>query len=596
MRRLWSLKTGSLFWRLLTAVGTVVVATLMLSYIILSSIFESVFARQLAAKMLEDARGVSIWAEPYLASGQLDEDELRAHRFWLGHVTEGRLWLVNASGVVVADTGDEPKDFRGTRLNHDWVRLVLSGGTLRETGDDPWLGSAITVGYPITRGESVIGGVFLFVPPTRIWEVSADLRFRLGLTIFSAAMIGLFASLALSRSFSRPIERLSAYAAHLGQKRFDAPVQVTGIREFEGLAEALRSAAAQLQAAFDDLVEEKQRVHLLIQEMAEGVVAVDERRALLLVNPQAGRLLGLPGPFAGLPLEAAGLPPELSAAFGRALDPQAPVAGQVQFRCGGLEVEGHVTPVITAARKLAGAVAVMQDVTAESQLRRMRENFVANVSHELRGPLASLSAGVEAMHDGLVREEARPRYLKAMLSEIGRLRRLVDELLDLSRLDAGMMQIPQEEFDLSPLCEGLAEKWEPRCNAGGIRLVNDVPRLRVVANYDRIEEILSNFLDNAVRFTPPGGTIRLFAFSEGEMIRLGVADTGVGIAPEHLPHLWDRFYKVDPARTRTSGVGTGLGLSIVKQLVERLGGEVAVSSAVGRGSTFSFTLVAARRP
>ncbi|HLN63273.1 MAG TPA: ATP-binding protein, partial [Symbiobacteriaceae bacterium] len=396
----------------------------------------------------------------------------------------------------------------------------------------------------------------------------------------------------LARSFARPIEQMAKFAAGLGQQQFAGTLPAPGIAEFEKLADTLTSAGNQLQGAFDALYDEKQRMQSLIRHMAEGVVAVDEDRKVLMVNPAAAQLLGEPGPFDGLDLGEAGFPAPLAETLGQVVVQDE--SEVVHFRCGATEISARVSPAVERSGRAYGAVALLRDVTADAQLRRMRENFVANVSHELRGPLAALSAGVEAMNDGLIGPEARPRYLGAMLSEIGRLRRLVDNLMELSRLDAGMLDIPQEEFDLEPLCEGLLEKWEPRANAAKVTLRSEVGHLRVVANYDRVEEILTNFLDNALRFTPAGGTVRLFAGREGDMVRAGVQDTGVGIAREHLPHLWERFYKVDPARTRTRGAGTGLGLSIVRQLVEHMGGEVHVQSEPGKGSTFSFTLVAAR--
>jgi signal transduction histidine kinase len=370
--------------------------------------------------------------------------------------------------------------------------------------------------------------------------------------ILGAALLGLIAVYALCRIFARPIARTT--------------VALAG---------------------------EKQRIDWVIADMAEGVIAIDEDRRVLLVNPAAGRALGLPGPFVGLPLGAAGFPAPLAEALEQVADPTGPGQRQLQFACGGEELHARISRVGTQPEQPCVAVALLQNVTTETQLRRLRENFVANVSHELRGPLASLSAGVEAMHDGMIPEAARPRFLSSILAEIARLRRLVDDLLELSRLDAGTVEIAQEEFDLQPLCEGLADIWEPRISAAGLMLKVECPHLRVVANYDKVEEVLANFLENAIRFTEGGGVIRIFARPEGDFVRAGVADMGVGITKEHLAHIWDRFYKVDPARTRTRDAGTGLGLAIVKQLVERLGGEVAVQSEPGEGSVFSFTLVAA---
>lgn len=359
------------------------------------------------------------------------------------------------------------------------------------------------------------------------------------------------------------------------------------------VGDARRRAVALADEMTGELQRSNQELQALIAHMAEGVIAVDEERGLL-VNPAASRILGMPGPFGDSPLEQVGFPEPLVEALQAALQAQgAAEATEIAFTCGGAELQARVSPVAPEAGAPLGAVALIQDITAQSRLRRMRENFVANVSHELRGPLASLSAVVEAMRDGLISEQGRPRYLQTILAEIDRLRRLTDDLLELSRLDAGMVRLPLEEFDLRPLCEAVAEKMGPRAASSGVSLTWDCPTQRVVANWDRVEEILSNFLDNALRYTPAGGSVHVAVTREGQAVRIAVADTGVGIAREHLPHIWDRFYKVDPARTRTPGGGTGLGLSIVRQLVELLGGEVAVESEPGQGSTFSFTLVAA---
>jgi signal transduction histidine kinase len=582
----------TLFGRLMMAFGVVVIAVLLLSMLILGDWVESAFKRQLAEVMVQDALGVSIWAAPLVQQHDVPAD-LRQEIPWLHVITEGQLWVVDASGEVLADSGI-PSRFRGTVINHPWLDEVLAGHVVQKMTPDPWLGSAITVGRPIELDGKVVGAVFLFSAPTRLHAAISQFRLLVVVTMLSAAMLGLFAAYTLSRTFSRPIEAMSRFADHLGRGLDTPELPTADVAEFDQLARALTDAAAQLQAAFGALTEQQQRIGALITDMAEGVVAVDEHSRLLLVNPAAGELLGLPGPFDELSLEAAGFPPTLVEGLQTALAPQSPDQVQISFPCGGAELVARISPVVGEAEQAFGAVAVLQDVTTETQLRRLRENFVANVSHELRGPLAALSAGVEAMHDGLIGDDARPRYLRSMLAEIGRLRRLVDNLLELSRLDAGMLELVQEEFDLQPLCTGLADKWQPRTDAAGIELTVECPHLRVVANYDRVEEILTNFLDNAVRFTPKGGAIRLFARLEADMVRVGVADTGVGIAKEHLAHIWDRFYKVDPARTRTAGSGTGLGLSIVRQLAQRLGGDVSVTSEPGKGSTFSITLVGAR--
>lgn len=332
-----------------------------------------------------------------------------------------------------------------------------------------------------------------------------------------------------------------------------------------------------------------QKLHSLIRNMAEGVVAVDEGMNVLFANPAAEHLLDLPQVTGYARLDDLDLPEALRLSLAEAAAPGATHPQRIAFAMGDMEIEAHVSPVFTELGRY-GAMAVMQDVTREKQLRRLQESFVANVSHELRGPLASLSATLEAMADGLIAEEARPRFLRAMLVEMDRLRRLSREVVDLAQMDSGAAHVERCEVELAAIFEQCFAKSYQRCAASGVELLVDQTLLTVVGDPDRIDQVLTNFVDNAVRFTPEGGQIRVFAGEVGSMVRISVADSGSGVPAEHLPYIWERFYKVDAARTLKPGSGTGLGLAIARQLVELMGGAVEVESHAGVGSTFSFLL------
>ncbi len=334
-----------------------------------------------------------------------------------------------------------------------------------------------------------------------------------------------------------------------------------------------------------------QKLHSALQYMAEGAVAVGEDRRLLFTNPAAVKLLGLEAGAETLPLWEIGLPEPLAQALDQATQPGATQPERLTFRLGSADLEAHVSPVYTDFGRY-GAIAVLHDATARAQFRRLQESFVANVSHELRGPLASLSATLEALADGVIPESSRDQYLQSMLQEMGRLRRLSYEVVDLTRLDSGAVQFQREPIAVRPLLEAVAQKAAQRCAKAGLTLSIAAGELLCVADYDRVDQVLLNLLENAVEHTPPGGTIHLSAERAGQAIRFSVKDTGVGIASEHLPLIWERFYKVDQARTLRPGKGTGLGLAIVRKLVEGMGGEVSVESQPMQGSTFSFTLPA----
>jgi len=237
---------------------------------------------------------------------------------------------------------------------------------------------------------------------------------------------------------------------------------------------------------------------------------------------------------------------------------------------------------------------VLLDVTEARSLERMRREFVANASHELRTPVAAIRGAVETLASPSLDRAQRERFEAMLASQVDRLSRLVAELLDLSRVEAPGYRFAATRFPLAEPLGAALSTVRARAEARGVALEHalppDLPALD--ADATAVEQVLTNLLDNAVKYTPEGGRVRVRAATERGMVRVEVEDTGPGIAAEHLPRLFERFYRVDPARSRALG-GTGLGLAIVKHLVQAHGGEVGVSSIPGRGATFRVTFPAA---
>lgn len=241
------------------------------------------------------------------------------------------------------------------------------------------------------------------------------------------------------------------------------------------------------------------------------------------------------------------------------------------------------------------------ETTVEQQrrLELLRRDFMANVSHEFRAPLASLQGYLELMHDGVIRPEEQGHYLGLMQSDTARLNRLVGDLLDLARLQAGQVRLACRPVEPEPAVRAAADRLLPAAASVGVNLAVDLPETplpAVLADPDRLDQVLLNLLSNALRFTPAGGTVTAWAAPSTAGLKFGVTDTGIGIPPEEQDQVWERFYKVDRARTPASEPalgGTGLGLAIVKQLVEAMGGQVGLTSEPEQGSTFWFSLPAA---
>lgn len=231
-----------------------------------------------------------------------------------------------------------------------------------------------------------------------------------------------------------------------------------------------------------------------------------------------------------------------------------------------------------------------RDITKDVQFRHLQETLVANVSHDLRAPIASVRATIEALHDDMIPADRRPTFLASALHELDRMSRMTDDLMHLSRLDSGTLLMEKVALSLAPLFEETRDAWVQRYSAAGVELHVDLPPVVVLGDYDQLARVLSNLLENALKFTPPGGAVRVSSNCEDGFVRITVADNGMGIAEEDLPYIWDRFYTADRARTRNGGTGSGLGLTIVKKLVEQMGGTITVKSRPSQGATFSFTL------
>jgi signal transduction histidine kinase len=257
---------------------------------------------------------------------------------------------------------------------------------------------------------------------------------------------------------------------------------------------------------------------------------------------------------------------------------------------GRMETGDYSVRVHTRSRDEVGQLAeAFNKMSAElEQLERLRRDLVANVSHELKTPISALRSHLENLLDGVERPD--PATLQVMLAQSERLGRLVDQLLDLSRLESGEVRLQREPVTLAPLVSQVLSEIEVATTDSGVVLANDVPtELRVDADRERLHQVLFNLVDNAIRFTPGGGEVHVVAARVNGSVEVRVADTGVGIAQEHLPRLFDRFYRVDPARSQKDG-GTGIGLAIARSVVEAHGGHIRAESESGRGSTFTFDL------
>jgi two-component system phosphate regulon sensor histidine kinase PhoR len=409
-----------------------------------------------------------------------------------------------------------------------------------------------------------------------------------------AFAIGLF----VARRVTRPVIEMQAIARRMSEGDFAVHAPVGSPDEIGSLGRALNVMAGRLRDKIRDLEREQAKATAILEGMVEGVIAVDGHNLIALMNERVRAIFSLgPGPVAGRPflevIRNADLHEVLRQTRGddavarRELSLSTPVERRLQVNAVRLALGGDEV----------GVLMVLHDVSELRRLEQVRTEFIANVSHELRTPLTAILGYLETLLSGALEEPEHARkFLEIVHRHTERLGRLLNDLTDLSNIELGKVSLRLQPTSLADTVESVLTIILPKAEAGEVRLTSEVPRdLPLVrADHDRLAQILINLVDNAVKFTPPGGHVAVQARREGaDMIGVAVADTGVGIPRVDLPRVTERFYRVDRARSRELG-GTGLGLAIVKHLVLAHGGELAIESEFGRGTVVSFTLREAR--
>jgi two-component system phosphate regulon sensor histidine kinase PhoR len=487
-----------------------------------------------------------------------------------------RIVLLDREGRIRADSDHPSGAAAGPEIAtaDPELQRALAGGPLspvirEEAGGD----SRMYVALP--GGPGVIGLA------TSLAQVDETVRRSQGAMAGGAIValaVGSLLALVAGRSITRPVGALvnaSRAIAAGALPRFPR----SGIPDIDVLVQALREMHRQLADRFEELRRERAETAALVESMTEGVIAADGRGRITTANAAARRLLGY-DPHQRLP----DLPQLFRAKAAREVVDAVLAGTPVQNR----ELELDESMLIVNARPLpaGGAVLVLHDVTELRRLEAVRRDFVANVSHELKTPLTSISGYAETILADRPEPELERRFLATIVSNARRMQRLVDDLLDLSRIESGRWQPATEPVDVAASAREAWAGLADRAAGRGVDFALDVPAdaLLVEADPDAVRQVLTNLFDNSLRYTPRGGRITFHARPEGAGVRLSVSDTGAGIASEHLPRIFERFYRADQSRSRDEG-GTGLGLAIVKHLVEAHGGRVWAESARGRGTT-----------
>lgn len=507
-----------------------------------------------------------------------------------GRAAHARVTLVRNDGTVAGDSVVERRDLAGLE-NHaqrpEIVEALARGEGTSVRYSTTTNQRMMYVAVPISRQGAAVGTARLAMGLTEIDHAKWELRKALGIAALLALAVAVLASSAAAHLTSRKLRDLTSAARSMAAGNLSTRTRIAGHDEIAALGDALNQLAQSLTLSLDELRGERDLLTGILTSMHEGVLVVGSDGRVVLTNPALKKMLLIDADAVGKSVLQVIRNAELNALFERAA------------RSGAADAELDLSAaarrrVLVRAVSLQGApgavLAVFVDVTELRRLEAVRRDFVANASHELRSPLTTVRAAAETLQSIRNDPQATQKFLDLIERNAERLENLINDLLDLSRIESREHTLELEPVDLDLFVEKMVSQYGPRAALKRITLTRDlsaVPGVR--ADRRALEQVFGNLIDNALKYCPDGAVVRISGAGEDQLVRIAVSDTGPGIPPAHVPRVFERFYRVDAGRSRELG-GTGLGLSIVKHLVEAMGGSAGVDSRPGAGSTFWFTL------
>ena len=575
--------------RLLALYGIIFVIVLLVTDWTLSHFLQKRDLQQLQSSLLRQSTLIREIVTPLLKEGPRLQEEVRK----LPAGTDIRITVIGTGGEVLADSS-ETDDTLGKMDNHA-TRPEVAAALRKETGMSTRYSMTLRtrmlyIAVPILEQNKVLGVIRAAMPTTRVGEIVASVRQPIMITAIFGILIVVITGMLFGYHFSIRIRRITSGAKRYAREDWSEKILIDGRDELRVLAETMNLMATKLQARLEDLESEKEKLSVILAHMTEGVIAINHLKQFVLANPAAKKIFGFTAAGAhGKSLIEISRHPQLEMIVDRALKDQKTASEEIQIsgkekktlRINVIVLDAHVRDI--------NAILVFYDMTELRRLENIRKEFVANVSHELRTPLTSIKGFIETLLGGALKDPmTSERFLRIMSEETGRLGRLVEDILTLGEIEQRVTLFKKDRIDLATELSAILERFKSRFDEKKIMVEDRVSGKPFVLSGDRdkIYQVFVNLIDNAIKFNKPEGRIVLTADQKAEGIAITIEDTGIGISKEALPRIFERFFRVDKARSQELG-GTGLGLAIVKHIMEAHGGHASCESTPGKGSRFS---------
>lgn len=588
------LKTKSFKLKLILSYALVVLFSFALTAFFLIKNLEQNSLRNIQSSLVTQAKLIENQISPdYIIKEDFSYLDVFAKR--LAKEAGCRITVIDTNGTVLADSDMPREDVPGME-NHSYrpeIKIALLGNTGIDIRYSPTLKiDMLYVALPLKYKSEIIGSLRVSIPLGNVQKTLFEIKriFTIGL-LFALCFAFILGSVFAIKTIE-PINKMIRGAREFSKGNFNRRIAQSSKDEIGELAATLNKMAEEIENRVKDIKTQNQKLAAIFNSMIEGIIVVDRGGYIASLNPTIEKIFGISLEKAKGKLFLETIRNnDIHDIINKALEKGEPVCGEISLIYPVQKVfEVSATPIFDN-NAVSGCLAVIHDITEIRRLETIRSDFVANVSHELKTPLTSIKGFVETLLEGALEDKDSSRqFLKIVQDHTQRLDNLVNDLLILSNLESREISIEKNNIKLRQLAGEVILGFTSQLNKKGIEIKNDLPDdLTIKADKNRIEQVFTNLIDNAIKFNKEKGIIKIYGHETNGTVRITVEDSGMGIPGKDVGRIFERFYRVDKARSRELG-GTGLGLSIVKHIIELHEGSVGVESVEGLGSKFWFTL------
>ena len=582
-----------LVWKLFFTQTLLILISLTIVGFYITSSLKNYYLSQITSQLESNAILIRNLVKEEIQEGKESRIDILAKE--LGREIHSRVTVIDLKGVVLGDSEENPQNMKNHRDRPE-VKKAMAGKLGTITRYSPTLQKEMMyLAVPVRDNVNrIIGTVRVSLPLDELQDRIGYVYRIIGGGGVLATIIFLGLALIMAKRISAPISQMAGAVRKISEGDFSRRIRVDNRDEIGDLAHSFNRMSEELNKQMENLAREVGEKEAILSSMIEGVIAIDREGRIILLNRAFRNMPGLAsdddlGKFHWEAIRN----PEINGFLKEVLESNVQKVMELDMSpLGNRMFRVQAAPIPGKEGDALGVVAVFHDITEIKRLEQARMEFVANVSHELRTPLTSIAGFVETLKEGAIDEKEHARnFLNIIEKHTDRLNRLITDLLDLSRVETGKKKMDLKPMSVTDLIKkvvaGFQEISAYKLKAITVDIPPDLPM--VLADEEGIETVLKNLLDNALKYTPEEGEIIITAADKDGSIEIRVDDNGIGIPKEDLPRIFERFYRVDKARSRELG-GTGLGLSIVKHIIEAHGGSVTVESEEGKGSEFSIAL------